>query len=52
MDAYTPARLAWEAQAEEASIGYQAEYDEYRRVHPGPTLKGYLIHLKGSRIPV
>ncbi len=36
-------RLAWEQAAEEASIGYQTEYDEYAALNPPPTFKQWLI---------
>jgi hypothetical protein len=48
MDAYGPARLAWEALLEESSSGYATEEGDFRRDNPGPTLKGFLLQLRGT----
>lgn len=45
MDAYGPARAAWELEREATCIGYATEERGYG---PGPTLKAYLLQLKGT----
>ena len=46
-DPLLDATLAWERQAEDASLGYEVELAEYARAHPRPTLKEFLIQMKG-----
>lgn len=41
------ASLAWERKAEDASLGYDTELAEYAAKHPRPTLKEFLIQMKG-----
>lgn len=48
VDAYRPARQAWEEQLEAACCGYRTEEEEWRQANPGPTFKGTLLGLKGS----
>lgn len=48
MDAYRPARLAWEARLEAEAVGYATEEGEFRQAVPGPTLKAFLIQLRGT----
>lgn len=42
MDAYETAKHQWEIACENATNGYGAEIDEFRRQHPRPTLRGFL----------
>lgn len=41
------ATLTWEDQCEAYTKGYDTEREEYRREHPVPNLKHFLIHNKG-----
>lgn len=45
-EAYTLARLAWEAEAEAATLGYATEMREYRRTHPSPRFRDFLVALR------
>lgn len=38
---------AWWAVAEAMALGYDTELAAYKREHPMPQLKTYLIHMKG-----
>jgi len=42
---YTLDRIAWEEAAEAATYGYETELREYRRTHPAPKFRDYLVHL-------
>lgn len=46
-DLLLDATLVWERKAEDASLGYEVELAEYAAEHPRPTLKEFLIQMKG-----
>lgn len=45
-------RAAWEAMLEQAGAGYRTESDEFRRAHPAPTFRTFLVELTGSAWPM
>lgn len=45
-EAYTLARLAWEAEAEAVTYGYGTEMREYREAHPAPRFKDFLVSMR------
>ncbi len=48
LDAYRPARQAWWERMEAATAEYATELAEWTADNPGPTLKGFLVGLKGT----
>lgn len=48
MDAYYAAAHAWWLQCEAVALGYETEIAEYAAEHPRPTLKAFLIGLRGT----
>lgn len=48
MDAYYAAAQAWEIECERVAIGYRTEIAEFAAANPRPTLKAFLIGLKGT----
>lgn len=47
-DTWHAAYHAWWLQAEAVALGYETELEEYKRDHPTPTYKDFLVGMAGS----